>query len=88
MFELLTRASFEREGRERTSKLITFPSCWQQVLRDAVRFSASKGKSVGFVFSVLYQDMPDQPIARLDAEVLHPTEQAELLHCFDGALSV
>lgn len=85
---LLARASFEREERERTSKLISLPSGWLRVLSDAVRFCASKCKILGFVFHVDYQDMPDQLIARLDADVFHTTEQGELLHCFDRALSV
>lgn len=85
---LLTRASFEREGGERRSKLTTLPSGWQWVLSDAARFCARKGKILGFVFNVHSQDRPDQLIASFDADVFHTTEQRELLHCFGRALSV
>lgn len=38
-------------------------------------------ESLGFVFNVRYQDMPDQFIAMLDADILHTKAKARVSSC-------
>lgn len=44
-------------------------------------FVTANAQEYGFVFNVHYQDMPDQFIAMLDADVLHTTEKVRVSSC-------